>query len=417
MFLKVKMSSKDLVLWDKQFKFLTCKKKSALMQCGIGYGKTFVGAVFIVDCLQRYENCNYMIVARDIPQFKKAILPELLSVLNLFNYIENRDFDFNKSNSTFYFKKENVYIFCVGAVNYDSSFRGPNVAVIWSDETEYYKKEAWMAMIGRLRKKPELLRCTSTPNGFNFVSDFFVDNADDTKTIFKAPTYENKSLSFDYVNTLKQTYSPKLYQQEVEAERLNITVGKVYSEFSRDIHVKNCKDILTDTDTIYFFTDYNVAHYCGVYLVFKKGIVYCIGEEHLEYKQTKDMAYKVRSTYPKHHVVVCGDSTGNNKRDVAIERVNYAQFQDAGLDVMNFRNPPVHARIISANNNLYHQKAVIDPTCKTLIKDMELVSWKEGSNEIDKSNIDLSHASDAYTYGLFHFLSVKINRVSTQKIR
>jgi len=233
------VKEKTLKLWDKQFKFIASQKKSVLLQCGIGYGKTFTGAVFICKCVLDYPGKNFMIVARDIPQYKKAIYPEIRKVFDIFGFQEGSHYTYNKQDLKFEFDN-GVTIFCVGAVNYDSSFRGPNIAVIWSDETEYYRETAWETMLGRLRVPPALLRCTSTPKGFSHIHQFFNVNSDDSKEIFIAPTYENKLLDEEYHNLLKSTYSPRLYEQEVLARRLNINQGAVYSEFDRKIHVKSC---------------------------------------------------------------------------------------------------------------------------------------------------------------------------------
>lgn len=390
----------NLTLWEKQATFFDSDHiKSILLQCGIGYGKTFIGSVYMIKSVYKYPGKNFMIVSRDMPQFKKAVLPELLTALKIFGLVEGRDYTHNQSSQTFRFWNGTI-IYCVGATNYDSAFRGPNIAIILADEVEYYKPEAWRAMLGRLRVFPELLRLTSTPNGFNFVSDYF-DGDDDSKKVLIAPTWENRGLSKDYVENLRKSYSPRLFQQECCAERLLINVGAVYNEFDRNIHVERCRDKLTDDDQLYFFTDYNISNYCGVYM-FKSivdGHVYTIGEEHLRFQGSAVMARTVKAKYPNRPVIVVGDSTGNNKRDVAITKTNYQHFKDEGLLTQKFRNPPVESRIISANSNLYHKRHTIDPSCKTTIKDLELLPWREDGKDIDKSNIDLSHASDAWSYG------------------
>ena len=199
-----------------------------------------------------------------------------------------------------------------------------------------------------------------------------------------------------------------MFEQEVGGKRLRINVGAVFDEFSRERHVKPCRHLVDDQDQIYFFTDYNISNYCGTYLVFKKetGQVLAIGEEHLKFEGSRKMAQVVKSKYPVRPVIVVGDSTGNNKRDVAIDKTNYQHFKDEGLLTKNFRNPPVESRIISANSNFYHDKVLIDPSCKNLIRDLELMAWKEDGSGVDKSDITLSHASDGYTYGLWFFIRV-----------
>ena len=48
-------------------------------------------------------------------------------------------------------------------------------------------------------------------------------------------------------------------------------------------------------------------------------------------------------------------------------------------------------------NNAF-KTMVIDPRCKELIKDLEQVALKEGTRELDKSNKDLTHMTDALGY-------------------
>ena len=156
---------------------------------------------------------------------------------------------------------------------------------------------------------------------------------------------------------------------------------------------------------IYFFTDYNIANYCGVYLAFINDHLYVIGEEHLKFKGTEYMAQVVKAKYP--NAIVVGDSAGNNKRDVAAANTNYEIFNRYGLKTKHFRNPLVDQRVINLQSRLYHNRLTVDPTCPTLIKDLELLTWKEDGKNIDKSNLELSHASDALGYGVYYFMPLK----------
>jgi len=395
----------EIGLWDKQLDFMESMKRDVLLQCGIGYGKSFVGAILVPTYVLNYPKKRGMIVARDYKQFKRAILPELEKAFAIFGWRENVDYIYNKSDMYFKFP-DGTIVDIASAENYNSSFRGPNVAWIWADECDYYKAEAWQTMLGRLRIKPELLRATSSPKGFNHIYEhFFVGDNLDNKLVLEAPSWENLNLSAEYIASLKSAYSPRLYEQEVCGKRLNINVGAVYDEFNRDVHVQPCKHLLKNDDQLYFFTDYNISNYCGIYQFYdnEKDIVYSIGQEHLKFEGSRKMAKTVKMKYPARPVIVVGDSTGNNKRDVAIDKTNYEHFRDAGLLTQKFRNPPVESRIISANSQLHHARHIVDPSCTTLIKDLELLAWKDDGSGIDKSNIDLSHASDAWSYGDYYF--------------
>lgn len=395
-------------LFPKQRQFLTITTRYGLLESGIGFGKSFVGCLWAASMALTYPGVRGLVVARDVPQLRNATLVELKKVLTVtLGLKENVDFIHNKSTNEFSFSN-GAHIVAVGATNYDSAFRGPSYGWALLDEADYYKAEAYQTIKGRIRVYPEQIRITSSPKGFNFIWEDFYQNADPaTQTIIHAASTDNPLLSQGYLNDLKKSYSPRLYEQEVLGKRLNLMAGAVYSEFNRERHLKPCQDVLKPGEMVYFFTDYNISNYCGIYMISRGGRVYCLGEEHLKYEGSRVMAQKVIARYPNNPVTVIGDSSGNNKRTTETDKTNYEHFRQAGLITKPFTNPPVESRVIGADSNLHHDNVIIDPSCKTLVRDLELVCWVDGKSEIDKSDLTLTHASDAFSYGLWYFLPLK----------
>jgi hypothetical protein len=403
----------DIELFDKQLDFIEKQGKKLLFEGGIGAGKTQVGALYLAMKLHQYKNSKWIMAARDAGQLKTATDDVFEYVLTQWMGYK-RDVHYAKVSSPFIhyvFKTSGSQVFGFGAHNYDSVFRGGNYNGGWGDEVDFWKPEAYRAFKGRIRRDPAEMFFTSSPKGYNHIWQDFWEK-DNGVNVVTATSFDNPTLPQSYFDELKASYSPSLYEQEVMARRLNLNVGKVYSEFRREKHVEECRSRLRDDEPIYFFTDYNIAHYCGVYIVPRNTRVLVIGEEHLQYKNTEDMAEAIKARWPKRRIIVCGDSAGNNKKDTAAKRTNYQIFKDYGLLVQDFRNPLVQARIISANSNFYHNKITIDPSCTNTIRDLELVSWKPKGNEVDKSDITLTHASDALTYGMWHFHAVQKPRKS-----
>jgi hypothetical protein len=357
-------------------------------------------------------------VARDVPQLRNAVVHEMKMVLNEWlDWHDEVDYRHNKATNEFIFPNGSQII-GVGATNYSSAFRGPSYSGGLFDEVDYYKPEAFLTLLGRIRVKPERLRFVSSPKGFNHVYEHFYVNKSASKRVINANTYDNPTLSPEYIESLKSAYSPRLFEQEVLGKRLRINVGAVYNEFNRGRHVRECKHLLRPEDQLYFFTDYNIANYCGIYMFIRDGVAYAWGEEHLTFEGTRVMAQNIAMKFPNRLVIVVGDSAGNNKRDVAADKTNYQIFETilGRGSTKKFTNPPVQSRIISANSNFYHNKVIIDPSCPTLIKDLELLAWKDNGTEVEKT-IDLSHASDAYTYGLYFFIGVKKQRKPSRTIQ
>lgn len=402
---------KTVKLFSKQLEFFRLKERNAHLDAGIGLGKTTVLGLWLGTMVQEYPNTKWLLAARDIKQLRAATSVEFEWALN--NWLgleENVHYTKTWSPQLTYKFYNGSIVHGVGAHNYDTVFRGGNYSGLAADEVDYWKPEAWLAAKGRIRRPPELIRSVSSPKGYNHIWEDFFENK--IGPVITATTYDNPTLSEAYIESLKKSYSPRLFEQEVLGKRLRLNVGAVYSEFDRTKHVRDCR-AEWNGEQLFFFTDYNISHYCGCYGFIREGVVYVIGEEHLEFQGSREMAERVFSKYPM--AIVVGDSTGNNKRDVAIDRTNYQHFTAAGLATKKFRNPPVQSRIIAAQSNLYHDKCIIDPSCKTLIRDLELMAWKEDGKDVDKSDITLSHASDAWSYMMHHFLPLKTNRQS--KIR
>jgi hypothetical protein len=402
-----KTNHHKIKLFEKQLSFIRKSDREVLLEAGIGYGKSMVASLWLAIMTQRYPRTKWIMAARDYRQLKTAVDEEFEYLLNHTLFMQ-RDKHYSKTSGSpivYEFFETKSTILGFGAHNYDTAFRAGSYAGGWGDEVDYWKPEAIDAFRGRIRKSPERIRWTSSPKGFNHVhQDFYVNKVG---PVINATSMENPTLSEGYIENLRKTYSPKLFEQEVMAKRLNLTVGQVYDEFKREQHVRPCKDELKPSDQLYFFTDYNISNYCGVYM-FKRGdIVYCIGEEHLQFKGTEELAKRIKAAFRNRNVIVVGDSTGNNKKDVAITQTNYQIFQRHGIPTKHVHNPPVMSRVITVQSNLHHNHIVIDPSCKNLIKDLELVSWKEDGKDIDKSDISLTHSSDGFGYGIHYFLPIK----------
>ena len=397
-------TTKTIEIFDKQKQFLESTKRKVLFDAGIGSGKSLCGGLWLGMVVMKYPNTKWLMGARDGGQLREATDAEFYNALTIhYGLIDGVHFEKKKSPHITYDFCNGSKVIGVGAHNYESVFRGGNYSGGLADEVDFWKEDAYTAFLGRIRVFPELIRCVSSPKGFNHIYKDFYLNKDKNKEVINATTYDNPFLSDGYIESLKSSYSPKLFEQEVLGKRLNLKQGQVFSEFDRTKHIKDVKDKFNGSQ-VYFFTDYNIAHYCGVYLVYENDTLYVIGEEHLQFKKTKDMAMAVLSKYPS--AIVVGDSAGNNKRDVSAEQTNYQIFKENGLAVLPFRNPLVESRVINAQSRFYHDRVILDKDCTNTIRDLELLGWKEDGKNLDKGDSTLSHASDALTYGIWHFMPI-----------
>ena len=400
---------KQIELFPKQLQFLESDKAYTHFCGGIGSGKSFAGAVWMVRAILQYPDNRVLITARDFPQLRDATLVEFKCALELFGLVEDQHYTYNKSIQQFVFFNKTVVV-CTGMNNSDSALRGPSYGLAWCDEAEFYDHSAWLKLKGRMRRKPGQVRITSSPNGYNHMWEEFENKCNSNHEIIRATSYDNFKIMEDnpnYVQELKDSYSPKMFAQEVLAERVALNMYSVYEEFDREVHVQPCKHLLTHHDQLFCFLDYNIHRYPGVYMFQRAGKIYAIGEEYLRFGGSRSMAKQIKTRFPEQDVIVVGDQTGNNKADVAADYSNYEIFAQEKVPTMPFQNPPVESRIINANSRLYHNKLIIDPSCEVLIKDLEQVCYDEHGKIDKKTNIDLTHISDAYTYGVWFFMPLR----------
>jgi hypothetical protein len=113
-------------------------------------------------------------------------------------------------------------------------------------------------------------------------------------------------------------------------------------------------------------------------------------------------------------VKIYGDASGN-QRTTKASRTDYELIKEVFRSRSDFAisleqnrsNPAIKDRVNAVNNMLQSaagtRRIVIHPRCKELIKDFRQVRWQRDSagnptGEIDKSDTDRTHLSDALSY-------------------
>jgi hypothetical protein len=112
-------------------------------------------------------------------------------------------------------------------------------------------------------------------------------------------------------------------------------------------------------------------------------------------------------------VIVYGDASGHSRKTSGLTdyRVIEDRLRQSGRFIFSMRasrsDPPVRDRVTTVNNALLNaageRRLLIDPKCKELRKDFGQMRWKRDvagnpTGELDKSNPQRSHISDALGY-------------------
>lgn len=293
------------------------------------------------------------------------------------------------------------------------------------------QKELWRKIIARIRGCKDATGAVSTtPEGFRETYELFEKKK--IGPLFRAKTTDNILLPNldEYVNMLYSQYDKLLVKQYIEAEFVNINGMQAYYSFSRDRNHLSNADFERKYDYGFGFSglfcvgiDFNVAKMCAelfVHLEDKKRIhffdeVVLKDPGYSDVTQTQRMMDILKKRYPRTDLWFYPDATGGRKQtsapqsDLAIIRKN--DYRVYGRSV----NPFVRDRLNASNNLLGKVKVTIDTDkCPELTEDLERCE-RDIYGDIDKSDPERTHASDAGTYPIAYLYPVRQRGVESVK--
>lgn len=415
----------DLKLLPAQFAFLRARTPQTLFLGGLGSGKTYVGAIKTILRSLEPQNSGVagIIAATTYKQLKNATLATTFQVMEELGV----RYRYKRNDQELWIENRPQPIHCYTLENYET-IRGVPVAFAWLDEVARAKAEAFKVIVGRLRhpQGDNSVDLTTTPDGFNWVHDVFVEEpaqdarAAKVRSLVQASTYENYHLPESYFEQLEATFDDLLLRQELFAEFINIFGGRTYRTFERSrcevegdgAHPKRVLPLDLNID---FNVDPVIAT-VSQYRHTGTGpdeIVVC-DEIALRNGDTPELCEEFVNRYPSWRtgVRIFGDATGHT-RGATTGKSDYAVIRE--LLSRHFRiefhvpleNPPVVDRVNAVNalfreRRQYRKDAVIGllakGKCPWLIRDLERVAFKRGTRVIDKSDPELTHASDGFGY-------------------
>ena len=383
-------------LTKAQTKFMASEKQMVLFSGGLGSGKSYAGALWAIKMILKYPKCNGFITANTHSQLNKATLSTFFGLLDEFEI----PYKFNAVQSVVEIGK--TKIFCVSMENYNT-LRGIEVGWAWSDECAFYRRAAFNVLIARIRDKwgPCQWRGTTTPNGLNWLWEAFVDKGLSGSEVIYGSTRDNQTnLTDNYVDLLAEQYDRKLAEQEIDGKFVNTTEGMLYHAFDRR---RNVTEFDHSGRLVWMGLDFNVDPLCGVFAFFEddgeKKRVFVFDELYQRNSSTFAAAKEIIQRYPMQKIRVVPDETGN-RRKTNSAKTDHQILEQAGLEVVSFRNPLVKDRTNNINRHLDQGNLIIHPRCENLIRDLELMT-------LDGNSQMLSHMSDALGYVVWKLLPFK----------
>ena len=410
------MNSRPLILhkadfFPHQWDFLTKKKPDGkdypmrLLCGGMGSGKTFVllRAVFLQMINNKGKNgkSNGWVIYPTYSLGEEVFIQPFLELLEK----KGIAYDYNIAKHTIDTIYGHIRMF---QMIKPQSIVGVELNYCFFDELDIcshkYAKIAWQKAIGRMRGCENPVMCiTTTPEGFKFCHQEFVEKKTDDKLLVFGKTTDNLYLPNNYLKLLEDNYDTNLLKAYRDGNFINIQHSNTYTGFNRDTCVG--KVDYDRSKPIHCGWDFNIDPevVCLIQLYNnnpKKIRVFdCIALSHSGSGDllTERMVNEIKHKYPNSEYIAYPDSTGKaNKTSAMYSDIDL--IYRGGFKIRAGRtNPRVVDRVNSVNKAL-EGNVMIDPRAKTLIEDLEKTVNKEGTREIDKSNKLYSHASDAFGY-------------------
>ena len=287
------------------------------------------------------------------------------------------------------------------------------------DEIDCMKKKdadaAWKKIIARMSSvradyPVNTVDFTTTPEGFNWMYDFFVKQLredpakEEYYELVKASTLQNaKNLPDDYIPKLYATYPEHLVDAYVNGEFVNLESGQVYRAYGKE-NESNEVVMLSDRELIVGM-DFNVQQMAARIFVrrFVDGLEtwHCVDELCALY-DTNDMIEALIAKYPDKHLTIYPDASGKNRKSNGADITDLKLLRDAGFRVKaKESNPRVKTRINSVNamfcNSEGLRRLFVNPkTCPQTHEDLQQQIYN-AKGEPDKSSGN-DHGNDAFGY-------------------
>jgi hypothetical protein len=307
-----------------------------------------------------------------------------------------------------------------GADNEDS-LRGVGLNKAVIDEFAFMKKEAWTEVLRpALSDKKGSAMFIGTPDGFNYFYDLYQKGLSEEDN-FKSWYF--KSIDSPFIDPVeieaaRKELDEKTFRQEYEAS-FETASGRVYYTFNRKEN--NADREYDEVLPLIITVDFNVSPMCWLVIQNFRGQDFVIDEIVKRNTNTEEMAKTVGDLYGyEKRFVIYGDYSGI-ARSTKSSSTDYDIIRSILPNcVPELKpNPSVVDRVNSTNSRLCNAKGernlfINVKKCPELVKDLEQVIWKEGKREIDKSNMDRTHSSDALGYYIDYKYPLKGKIISRQ---
>lgn len=394
-------------LLKHQYEFCTDYSTRYLgLVAGFGAGKTHAFCVKTILLAAKNLGHRGVIMEPTFSMVKNTLIPEMDRTLEEMQ-VPYKYFA-GASKYVLNFAEGSCEVLCLSAENY-RRMAGLNLAFFGVDECDTISKSIawpmWQMAMSRLRKGNVYQGFTSsTPEGFGFLYEFFVENKKKDRKLIQGKTKDNPFLPPEFIQSLLDNYPANLIKAYLEGEFVNLTANQVYYSYDRELNAtyKTIADF--PNHILHIGQDFNVGKCYSSISVIDKGIPYTI-DEIPSARDSSQVVEIIKQRYPNRAIIIYPDASGNNSKSNA-SMTDIAHFKQAGFEVkFHKKNPFVKDRVNSVNALFCslngERKAFINvQQCPYLVKGLEQQVYDK-NGEPDKAH-DTDHPVDAYGYFIYY---------------
>lgn len=265
-------------------------------------------------------------------------------------------------------------------------------------------RDVWNKVIARNRQKlpggfPNTVAVATTPEGFRFVHERWVQNKVPGYVLFRARTMDNAAnLPDGYIDNLRATYPSQLLTAYLDGQFVNLTAGSVYPEYDRNLNAS--RETIREGEALHVGLDFNVTKMAAVVHVLRDGEPHAV-TEYTDVFDTPAMIALLKSRHAGHSIMVYPDASGGARKANNASVTDLSLLRGAGFTVcVNSQNPAVKDRVLSTNALIHkdgrRRYRVNVDACPHLVEGLEKQAYNK-HGEPDKS-AGLDHVIDAATY-------------------
>lgn len=439
---------RSLTLTQKQHRITLSRKRKLFFVGGIGSGKSFVGAFWVLRWACLAGSLGF-ITAPVIDTVNNSTLPALKHAWSEVGIYEGEHYvvgtrppehwkvkPYTNRNSKIITWRWSSYTVIDGSKEYDKQ-RGVEFDYIYIDEYRDVEEKAYEVYEGRLRGKAvkkhladggieydyQILATTTPPEDVTLITRHA---GSDTEIVYST-SYENaRNLPTGYIDKLKASYDPLTFDREVMGRLINMRGKTAYYAF--DVAHNVVERELDPNAPLYLCWDFNASQVKPMSTIAVQehdGKIYVVEEFIVRDSNTTQQSELVKEWLDdkefKGELIITGDYSGMRKESNAT-RNDYAIIREFLEHHRNFkiRTRPtlsVRDRVASLNalfcNAKKERRMYVSPRCKYLIEDLSKVRWKDSGIVLDDKNPAETHATDAVSYFAYNFYDISRRKAVT----